>query len=217
MGCEPAVLPPPSIVSVEPERIAEGGPSVLTVQVSAVLPVEVNYGSETVEAAQLGMTLRIAGQQADIAFAEDNGKLVAAVPQGLTQGAYDVAVVLADGREAVREQAFSVVPPAALEPGDGVVRGGLTGYQIDPVGEQFVGVPFTITIRALGPGASSFQGMATLRASKSKQVPLLTGAFTGGVRLEALSLDQPGDDIFLMIEDALGNKGLSNSFKVRQL
>jgi hypothetical protein len=218
VGCGPAALPEPSILSVEPEMIAAEGPAVLTVQVSAVLPVTVNYHTETVDTSQLGMTLLIAGQRTDIAFAERDGKLTVAVPEGLAQGAYDVQLALADGREAMREEAFSVVPAAS---GDGdvpegvVVRGGLTGYTIDPIGEQVRGVPFKVTIRAVGPGASTFQGMGVLRASKGQGAPLTTGTFAGGVRQEELTLEQPGGQVFLMIEDALGNKGLSNSFRVR--
>lgn len=228
-GCEPASLPAPSILSVDPERIPAGGASVLTVQVSAVLPVSVDYHTQTVDTSQLGMTLLIAGQEAEIAFAEPDGKLTVAVPEGLSQGAYDVQLELADGREAVRVEAFSVVSAmtfggdggtpadggAAEMPGELLARGGLTGYQIDPIGEQVRGVPFKVTLRAVGPAASSFQGTGVLRASKGKAAHITTGAFVGGVRQEELAIDKPGGQVFLMIEDTLGNKGLSNSFRVR--
>jgi hypothetical protein len=203
---------------VEPERIPARGASVLTVQVSAVLPVSVDYHTQTVDTSQLGMTLLIAGQEAEIAFAEPDGKLTVAVPEGLSQGAYDVQLELADGREAVRVEAFSVVPNDGGEagmPGEIMARGGLTGYQIDPIGEQVRGVPFKITLRAVGPAASSFQGTGVLRASRGRAAPITTGAFVGGVRQEELAVDKSGGQVFLMIEDTLGNKGLSNPFRVR--
>jgi hypothetical protein len=231
-GCEPVSLPAPSIVSVEPERVIAGDPSVLTVQVSAVLPVTVDYREQTVDTAQPGMKLLIAGQEAEIAFVESDGKLVAAVPPGLAQGAYDVGVALADGREAVRQEAFSVVAPVTFVAdggtprpifigdagtllGDNPGRGGITGYQIDPIGEQVRGVPFKVTIRAVGPQASSFQGTGVLRASKGLPAPHNTRAFARGVDQEEITLQQPGGSVFLMVEDTLGNKGLSNSFRVR--
>jgi len=213
-GCEPAELPSPSIVSVMPERIAEGGASVLTIEVSAVLPVSVDYDSETAAVAPL--TLFIAGEQTEVAFSQQEGRLVAAAPTGLARGAYDVEVALADGREAVREEAFSVVAPADLRPEDLPVRGGLTGFQIDAIGEQVAGVPFKVTIRAQGPEASSFQGTGVVvRATKGEGAPLTTGAFSGGVVQQEVTFDQPSAQIVLLVEDSLGNVGLSNPFKVR--
>lgn len=212
-GCEPGTLPPPSIVSVQPERVAEGGASVLTIEVNAVLPVTVNYHSGTADLASRGLKLFIAGEETDATFAQQDGKLVAAVPMGLAQGAYGVQVAMEDGREAVREQAFSVVPNVELRDEDVIVRGGLTGFQIDSIGEQVAHVPFKVTIRALGPEASSFQGTGVLRPTKG--AALTTRAFSGGVVQQELTLEQPGGNIVLLIEDSLGNKGLSNAFQVR--
>jgi hypothetical protein len=212
-GCESAVLPPPAIVSVMPERIAEGGASVLTIEVSAVLPVSVDYGSKT--AAVSPLTLVIAGEQTEVAFSQKEGKLVASAPMGLTRGAYDIEVALADGREAVREEAFSVVAQEELRPEDLPVRGGLTGFQIDPIGDQVAGVPFKVTIRAQGPDASSFQGTGVVRATKGKEAPIATGAFSGGAVQQEVTFDQPGAQIVLMVEDSLGNVGMSNPFRVR--
>ncbi|HLL06361.1 MAG TPA: hypothetical protein VK539_37670 [Myxococcaceae bacterium] len=213
-ACEPGTLPSPSIVSVQPERVAEGGPSVLTIEVQAVLPITVDYHSRTADLASRGMKLFIAGEETDAAFSQQDGKLIAAVPTGLAQGAYDVQVAMEDGREAVREQAFSVVPQTELRDEDVIVRGGLTGFQIDPIGEQQAHVAFKVTVRALGPEASGFQGSGLLRATKGA-APLTTHAFSGGVVQQELTLEQPGGNIVLLIEDSLGNKGISNAFRVR--
>jgi hypothetical protein len=212
-GCESAVLPAPAIVSVMPERIAEGGASVLTIEVSAVLPVSVDYESNTAAVAPL--TLFIAGEETEVAFSQQGGKLVASAPMGLARGAYDIEVALADGRDALREQAFSVVAPAELRPEDVPVRGGLTGFQIDPIGEQVVGVPFKVTIRAQGPAASSYQGTGVVRANKGQSAPLTTGGFSSGVVQQEVTFDMPGAQIVLMVEDSLGNMGMSNPFRVR--
>lgn len=213
VSCESPVLPPPTIVSVMPERIAEGGASVLTIEVSAVLPVSVDY--EENQAAVAPLTLFIAGEQTEVAFSQQGGRLVASVPAGLARGAYDVEVALADGREAVREQAFSVVAPAELRPEDLPVRGGLTGFQIDTIGDQVEGVPFKVTIRAQGPEASSFQGTGVVRATKGQGAPITTGAFAGGVVQQEVTFDKPSAQIVLLVEDSLGNMGMSNPFRVR--
>jgi hypothetical protein len=213
-GCEPGTLPPPAIVSVQPERVAEGGASVLTIEVKAVLPVTVNYHSETADLSSQGMKLFIAGEETEAAFAQQDGKLIAAVPMGLAQGAYDVQVAMEDGREAVREQAFSVVPTEQLRDEDVIVRGGLTGFQLEPIGEQVAGVAFKVTIRALGPEASTFQGTAVLRGTKGKDAAI-TSAFSGGAVQQELTFEQPSGNVVLLVEDSLGNKGLSNAFRVR--
>lgn len=214
-ACSSAELPPPSIESVMPERVAEGGTSLLTIEVKAVLPVTVNYHSETADLSSRGIKLFIAGEETDAAFTYQDGRLVAAVPAGLAQGAYAVQVALDDGREAVREEAFSVVPPTELRAEDVVVRGGLTGFQFEPIGEQVARVPFKVTIRALGPEAAGFQGTAVLRATKGKEMVLTTSAFSGGVVQQELTLDQADGQVVLLIEDSVGNKGLSNAFRVR--
>ena len=214
-GCEPGTLPPPSIVSVQPERVAEGGASVLTIEVNAVLPVTVNYHSGTADLSSQGMKLFIAGEETDAAFAQRDGKLIAAVPTGLAQGAYGVQVAMEDGREAVREQAFSVVPQTELRDEDVIVRGGLTGFQLEPIGEQVAGVPFKVSIRALGPEASTFQGTAMLRANKARDTAVTTAVFSGGAVQQEVTCDQPGGQVVLLIEDSLGNRGLSNAFRVR--
>ena len=214
-ACETGELPPPSIVSVQPERVAEGGASVLTIEVKAVLPVTVSYHSRTADLSSQGMKLFIAGEETNAAFTQQDGKLIAAVPTGLAQGAYDVQVAMDDGREAVREQAFSVVPQAELRDEDVVVRGGLTGFQIDPIGEQVSGVPFKVTLRALGPEASTFQGTAVVRDIKGKDAAITTGAFSGGVIQQELTLEQSSGNAVLLVEDSLGNRGLSTGFRVR--
>ncbi|WP_224248245.1 hypothetical protein [Hyalangium gracile] len=233
-ACEPASLPAPSIVSVSPERVAVGVPSSLSVRVDALLPITVDYQEQLVDPEQLAMTVRLAGRQVDTPFAEPDGTLIVPVPEGLELGDYDIQVTLADGREALRERAFSIVPAPTLNgtprsddggtQGDGgpgpdepfeEIGGGITGFQIDPIQEQVRNKPFRITIRAEGPDANSFSGDVTLRASKGHLKSITRGAFSGGVRVEEISLSQQGPGVYVLVKDSRGNKGLSNSFRVR--
>jgi hypothetical protein len=222
-ACEPAVLPAPSILSVEPEKVAAGSPAVLSVRMSAVLPLMVDYQEQAVDPAGLAMTVTVGGDPADIAFVEQDGTLLIRVPEGLAVGGHDVRVVLADGRQALLERAFSVVPaptttdnPQEPDPllENGIVKGGLTGFQIDPIGEQVRNTPFKITVRAVGPEAKAYGRAVTLRASKGQVMSVTQGAFVDGVRVDEITLSHPGR-ISLLVEDSLGNRGLSNSFPVR--
>jgi hypothetical protein len=234
-GCEPALLPSPSIVSVVPERVPQGGPSALSVKVIAVLPLSLDYESQSVDPAQLKMTVQLGGQEVDVPFAEADGTLVVPVPESLAVGHYDVRVALADGREVIRERAFSVVPAPRLggEPGNGGtpeeaengtgvpgstfgdMQSPMSGFQLEPIGEQARDVPFKITVRATGPGAHSFQERVSIRASKGQVVSVTPGTFSEGVRVEEISLSHPNPHVYLLVEDAHGHKGLSNPFRVR--
>lgn len=228
-ACEPAPLPAPSIVSVEPEQLPAGFPSTLSVKVSAVLPLSVDYQDQTVDPAQLAMTVHLAGQQVDVPFADRDGSLIVPVPENLEPGSYGIRVTLADGREAVSERAFSIVTAPAFTGGNdggaqedggtgGLLSGasdGIVGLQFDPIGEQVRDVPFQITLRAVGPAADTFQESVTLRASKGAMSARTSGPFTRGVRVEQISLSHPGPNIYLLAQDAQGRKALSNPLRVR--
>jgi hypothetical protein len=228
-ACEPATLPAPSIVSVEPEQLAAGFPSALSVKVSAVLGLSVDYQTETVDPAQLAMTVHLADRVVDIPFADPDGSLIVPVPETLAPGDYSIRVALADGRETVRERAFSIVPTPANTGGndggsqeDGGSTGGLlggnsdgiVGLRFDPLGDQVRGKPFQVTVRAVGPAASTFDAPVTLRASKGAMSTPAAGAFTRGVRVEQISLSHPAPNVYLLAEDAHGHRALSNSFRV---
>jgi hypothetical protein len=229
-ACEPASLPAPSIVSVEPGQIPAGFPSALSVKVSAVLPLTVDYQSQAADPSQLGMTVHLAGQAVDIPFADRDGNLIVPVPEDLAPGDYGIRVALADGREAVRERAFSIVSLATLTrgndggvPEDGGGTGGVLGESGDgvlgfwfvPIEDQVRDRPFRITLRAVGPAAETFQAPLTIRASKGTVQSHAPASFVRGVRVEQISLSHPGVNVYLLAEDAQGRKALSNSFRVR--
>jgi hypothetical protein len=229
-ACEPATLPTPSIVSVEPERIPAGFPSPLSVRVSAVLPLTVDYQTQDIDPAQLAMTVELAGRAVDIPFADRDGLLVVPVPEGLAPGEYDIRVALADGRSALRERAFSIVAtPTPTGGGDGGTQedGGtegvlvesqdqLAGFLFDPIEDQVWDRPFQVTLRAFGPASRSFQAPVRLRASKGTLRTHAAGTFSAGVQVEQISLSHPGR-VYLLAEDAKGRKALSNSFRVGPL
>jgi hypothetical protein len=217
-ACGASPLPEPSIVSVVPERVAANAPASLSVRVSGVLPFRVNYQEGSVEEVPQGLKLWLAGKEVDIAFTETDGTLIVPVPEALPLGAYDAQLVLEDGREALRERAFSVVPePQFVEGGAPAedIRDAVTGLQIDPIEEQVRNRPFQITIRALGPKAELFQGQLTVRSNKGQATSVTPGVFSGGVRVEELSLSQPNPGVYLLVEDMQGHQALSNSFRVR--
>ena len=229
-ACEPASLPAPSIVSVEPGQLPAGFPSALSVKVSAVLPLAVDYQTQAADLSQLGMTVRLAGQVVDIPFADQEGLLVVPVPEDLAPGDYGIRVELADGREAVRERAFSIVSVPTLTWGhdggvpedggsaEGVLGGswdGVLGFWFVPIEEQVRDRPFRITLHAVGPAAETFQSPVTLRASKGTVKSYAPASFVRGVRVEQISLSHPGSNVYLLAEDAQGRKALSNSFRVR--
>jgi hypothetical protein len=164
------------------------------------------------------MTLRLAGQEVDIPFIEPDGTLIVPVPEGLPEGDYDVQLTLADGRQAVREQAFSVVPAPLLNgpnPGNpDDPRSPITGFLIDPIQEQARNTPFKITVRAEDPDMNLFQDPVSLRASKGTVTVVTPASLAGEVLVEGISLSHPGS-VYLLVEDTQGHMGLSNSFRVR--
>jgi hypothetical protein len=232
-ACEPASLPAPSIVSVAPERVPAGQPSSLSVRVNAALPIVVDYQEQGVDPAQLGMKVRLGGQEVDIPFAEPDGTLIVPVPEGLSVGAYDIQVTLADGREALRENAFQVLPAPALHGGPGggdggtggdggadstdpfeEIGGGIIGFYIDPIRDQVRQRPFEITVRAVGPDAWIYSEPVRVRANRGAVETLSRGAFAKGVRVEKISVNHVGSVVYLLVEDSRGRKGLSNPFRV---
>lgn len=219
-ACGPDPLPEPTIVSVFPEQVAQGDSSALSVKMSAVLPFSVDYGGESAEPLQSAITVQLGGQTVDVPFASADGTLIVPVPEGLRLGDYGIRVALADGREAERERAFSVVLPSTMigEPED---RDGprpdreKVGFEIDPIGDQVRNVPFQVTVRVRGPKSRVFQAPVSLRANHGEMRTVSPGKFVDGIRKDEISISHPGGRIYLMVEDEHGNRGLSNPFRVR--
>lgn len=221
-ACGPDALPEPSILSVAPDKVARGDPSALLVKVNAVLPFSVDYGDASAQPLQSALTVRLGDQEVDVPFASADGTLIVPVPTTLELGEYAIQVALADGREGQREHAFSVVLPSTMvghpddkdapRPQEPEEKEGL---QIDPIGDQVRDVPFHITVRATGRKARGFEAPVSLRASHGQLVTVTPGTVANGVLQQQVALSTPGGRLYLMVEDAHGNRGLSNPFRVR--
>jgi hypothetical protein len=193
-------VPPPLIQSVSPAQAPTNVPTAITVRLEPTFPMTFDYGKRTV-ALDTRVTLRL-GDQVLMVDTVEPQQLTAVVPAGLPAGAQEVRVTLADGREGVLSQGFTVLgaPEAA--------------FTFDPIPEQLVGEPFTVTIRASGPDARRFEDTVRLESGKGRLLPRTSGRFNAGVRTEQLTLDQPGLN-WVTATDAAGNQGSSEPFHVR--
>ena len=94
-------------------------------------------------------------------------------------------------------------------------RSGLRGFRIEPVREQVRGVPFALELQAEGSEAASFQGTVTLSVDQGTIEPMVAGPFkNGSIRLEDVTVSQPGAKRVITVTDAHGNEGHSNEFQV---
>jgi hypothetical protein len=125
------------------------------------------------------------------------------LPTVIPPGTYNVTVSLGDGRTAVRQDAFTVdggTWPAA--------------YVIDAVGDQRTGVPFSVTLRAFGPGASAFAGNVLLGVIGDGTVePNISSAFASGVCSQSVTITGTGE-FTLVASDINGGNGQSPAFTV---
>lgn len=234
-------LPAPEILSVSPNRITvpRGTPAAerrsIVISLDAVIAVRVDYGREQVRTE--AVRVWIGAEEARLESLESDGTLIATVPTSLDEGTYDVRVSLADGREAVRPSALTVVPvgaqdsgdagthggdggtPIAVRPDDPMRRGDITGFLLDAVGEQRRGAPFRVTVRAVGPRAAHFRDDVALTLNKGDDdevSPARLGPFVAGVCEQLVTVDTHGGNMKLTVTDAFGAQGTSNGFKVRK-
>lgn len=224
-ACGPEALPEPSILSVVPDRVAQGGSSALSVKVNAVLPFAVDYGDESAQPLQSALTVKLGGQEVDVPFASADGTLIVPVPRNLELGDYGIQVALADGRAVNREPAFSVVMPSSMvgppdgrdapRPDEEEKEDEKGGFQIDSIGDQVRDVPFRITVRAPGGKTRVLEAPVSLRASHGQLTAVTPATIVNGVLQQEVSISTPGARLYLMAEDAHGNRALSNPFHVR--
>jgi hypothetical protein len=209
--------PPPNILSVEPQEVVRGEAATISVKLDALPPVRIDYGKKT---ATLLATLRIDGQEVSIDRLEQDGTLVATLPPNLSEGTYDIRLSLEDESEdeTVHEQGLTVLPPppslTIKNGGSSEDRSvGITGLRIDPIADQFLGIPFVITLRVEGPDAALFAGQVQITTNKGHIKPNLSQVFHKGVREERVILDQPGNVVLTV---RAGDKliATSNTFKV---
>ncbi|MBZ4422089.1 hypothetical protein [Myxococcus sp. RHSTA-1-4] len=218
-----------------------------TVRISldAVIAVHVDYGKEQVTAD--AVRVWIGAEEATLEEVDPDGTLTVGVPASLGDGTYDVRVTLSDGREAVRTSALTLVTvgvrtggepgpdagilietdggvlldggsPVEPGPGDPMRMGDVTGFELTTVGEQQQGVPFRLTLRAMGPRAVHFKGAVELTINKrnGSVSPSKLGPFVNGVCEHLVTVDAHGGNVKLTVTDAFGAQGTTNGFRVRQ-
>jgi hypothetical protein len=105
------------------------------------------------------------------------------------------------------------------EPGpDEPMRSGdVTGFELDALGDQQQGVPFLVTVRAMGPRAAHFQNGVEVTLNKKNGIvsPLKLGPFDFGLCVQLVTVDAKGANVKLTVTDAYGAQGTSNGFKVQ--
>ncbi|WP_224248244.1 hypothetical protein [Hyalangium gracile] len=201
-ACGSSELPLPTLVSVEPASIPADSRFLLTLEFEGVLPVKVDYGSNGAELIATER-VRIADKEFDVIQAQKSGRqLTVDVIPWLAVGAQDVKVQLQDGRQVVLEQGLQVNPPLNL-----------TGFEIDPIGEQIRHRPFMVTIRALGPDAALFNGRVIVRSTQGNVDPKVSDAFKNGELKQRFTGDDSTESSMkLIVEDYAGHTGMSNEF-----
>ncbi len=202
-GCGPSALPLPKILSISPsEMVACEGATVL-VEIDAVLPTHLDFG-QSQASAQPALSLRIGAVLVGSGNYALGGVLSAAVPPVFSPGTYDLGLRLSDGRpEAILPAAFAVKPNPYPD-----------RYSLDFVSDQRRGQPFQITIRAVGPNATSYNCTVALSSSPGAIAPGASGAFQRGVRTERVTIDSAHPSVVITVRDEGGKTGSSNSFRV---
>jgi hypothetical protein len=201
LGCSDA-LPPVSIVSVAPTGMVASQPTQVSVQVDAALAFQVDYGQSSVSA-DTQMQVLIGPMELGTGTYPPDGLVRGVLPTVLPAGTYNVTVKMGDGRTAALPNAFTVDGgswPAA--------------YIIDAIGDQRANVAFSVTLRAVGPQASRFEGNVLLGLLGDGTVsPTISGAFSSGVRIENVTISGTGE-FTLLASDINGGNGQSTPFTV---
>jgi hypothetical protein len=130
------------------------------------------------------------------------GQFQGRVNAGLPAGRYALRVKLGDGREATLPDAYEVKPSV--------------DFWIESVGDQYINEPFTIVLHAAGPDAEQFEGtvQVSLYKGAANTFSFPSGPFTAGVRRQELTIDTPGSNYLIVLQDDQNNLATSNSFRV---
>ncbi len=204
-GCGSSEMPLPSIVSVEPSSLSANERVLLTVEIDGALPLFVDYGEELAGVLPLTHVL-IADRKHAVLRMEDQGRrLIVEFLPGLPVGRHDVRVEFQDARQTVLEDGFEVT--RALD---------ITGFEIEPIGSQFSGKPFFITVRAVGPDAPLFQGRVKVYSNNGIVTPDMSNPFQSGLLTQEITVSNTdlARPVNIYVEDYAGHLNLSNEFQV---
>ncbi len=201
LGCSDA-LPPVSISSVVPAGMIASRPTHVAVQVEAELAVGVDFGPGTVTA-DTQMQVLIGPVQLGSGTYPVGGLVEGTLPTILPAGTYDATLRMGDGRTAVKHGAFTV--DAGTWP---------SGYAFNPIGDQRTGLPFSVTLHAVGKQAFGFEGNVLLGLIGDGSVtPDVSGAFSEGLCVETVTVNGTGE-FTLTASDIAGGNGQSGPFTV---
>ncbi|MCE9671127.1 hypothetical protein LY474_25275 [Myxococcus stipitatus] len=232
-------LPSPRITSVSPGEAAQGYTGFVRVTIEAVLPVRVDYGRQEANA-ETAVRVLFGSEEAPILGVTPDGSFEVRIPEALALGDHDVRVVLADGREARREDGFTLVPVNAPdpthdagtliddggtpdggtsqpEPGTPMREGDITAYEFDAIADQAQGQAFVVTVRAIGPRAWEFEEKVELALGDASGAvsPQALDQFVAGVCTQSVTVSAQGNSVKLVVKDRFGVQATSNAFKVR--
>ncbi|MCY1003656.1 hypothetical protein OWM54_41580 [Myxococcus sp. MISCRS1] len=236
-------LPAPRIVSVRPASDTVGRTDPILLELDAAFPVRLDYAEG--EAQLQGRTrVWIGDQEARVIALNAQSLFAVDLPANLGAAAYDVRVALDDGRETTSPQGFTLwnqdagtpdagpdgipdggvyvadggpEPDAGQDPTRPMGEGDITGYAFEPISDQDIGQPFTITVRAVGPRAADFTDKVDLSISKNNGnvSPTSLDKFVGGICVQNIAIDAQGANVVLTVTDRFGVQASSNAFKVK--
>lgn len=205
VACGPSAPPSPKLVSLFPSSVSASDSALVTLTMDATLPFQVDYGKSAISVDRT-LTLDIGTTRLAPLDAPETGPLTFLVPSGLNPATYDVTLRLGDGRSATLLGGLTVTPGKWP-----------TGFTFDTIPDQQKGRLFGVTLRALGPSATSFHGTVFVGADHGTVVtPSRAGPFSDGVSIFAVTIrGASGNTLHLIVADVHGDTGVSNDFNVQ--
>jgi hypothetical protein len=202
-ACAPeAPLPEPRILSISPAEQTTRESKTITVQLDMEPRFFVDYGAQSASLIDQP-TLVIGSQTVNLERYLGHGQFEGTVAAGLTPGTYDVKVMLPDERESTLAQAYRVKPYVT--------------FWIETVPDQEPNKPFTLTIHAQGANKAHYTGTVQITLYKGQNMApsiFRSGAFSGGIRQEQITIDTPGSNYTFMVKDEETSDAYSNTFRV---
>ncbi|HEX5753513.1 MAG TPA: hypothetical protein VFZ09_45370 [Archangium sp.] len=203
-ACETVVTPPAGafqILDVSPREQVTNESKSITVQLDVEPRFHVDYGEQQVKMIDQPV-LEIGSQVVPLDTYLGHGQFQGQVKPGLQVGVYAIRVKMGDGREATLPDAYEVKPSV--------------GFWIESIGDQYINEPFTITLHAAGPDAATYGG--TVRVSLYKggasTHTFQSNPFSAGLCQQEITIDTPGNNYLIVVEDAQSNGATSNAFRV---
>ncbi|WP_375773704.1 hypothetical protein NR798_23495 [Archangium gephyra] len=205
-ACEtPMTQPEPfQILDITPSvQVANDAKSV-TVRLDVEPRFHVDYGDQEVRILEEPV-LEIGSETlVPMATYLGHGRFQGQVAPGLPPGRYPIRVKLGDGREATLADAYEIKPAV--------------GFWVEQIGDQKTGEPFTVVLHAGDPYGEFFEGTVQVSVyignTNANLFSFVSGPFTAGVRAQELTVDTPGNNYLIVVQDVLGNTATSNAFRV---